>query len=378
MEQPNNQQTAMRLLEEGAFLIFLDVPEGTEFGIDMKSWNTGDKFRGVKMVPPGIHFIFFSAVSNAGDISPRTGFFKYFRKSEVVVRKWDIKNECISKEVVSEEDIIGLKDNLRELDSFLGPYPFDIHSKWLCLTTYITESMIEQLIPLSGYIQSALELESCTDADRPRGKPTSNSEISVNSDPRRLRLTDELEDKLLPKLKPKIGTDLRYTPFPHKNYPEGATPSQITQHSLDSSYVLNLMISSYSNNSDILGEMQICYICFLVGHSLEAFEQWKKLFSLFCSCETAITKYRKLYDAFISLIEMQIKEIPEDFLADIVSNYNFVYMKLGQLFRAIQESDVDGELKMKTARLKKSLMEQFMWDFEYLDAEDEAPVIVEI
>lgn len=132
--------------------------------------------------------------------------------------------------------------------------------------------------------------------------------------------------------------------------------------------------------TDLLGELEFCYICFLVGHSLEAFEEWKKLFSLFCSCDVAVKKHRKLYDLFISVIKIQIKEIPEEFLADIVSNNNFVYMKLRNLFGAVQNSDVDGEFKTKVDRFKKSLTDTYQWDFEHLDSdeEDEAPVVVEI
>jgi A1 cistron-splicing factor AAR2 len=54
-----DQRLARQLLLEGATLVFLDVPRGTEFGIDMKSWNTGDKFKGVKMIPPGLHYIYY-------------------------------------------------------------------------------------------------------------------------------------------------------------------------------------------------------------------------------------------------------------------------------------------------------------------------------
>ncbi|XP_072394415.1 protein AAR2 homolog [Diabrotica undecimpunctata] len=376
-----DQQTAKRLLAEGAFFILLDVPEGTEFGIDMKSWNTGEKFRGVKMIPPGLHYIFFSAVSDTGDTAPRTGFFKTFRKSEVLVKKWDKKNECISSEDVSENEVVQLKENILLLDNFLGPYPYSILDKWTSLTSCITSTLAERITPLSGYVQSALELESCTDADRPRGKRKSeDGETSAGqSSSKSPRLTEDTEHNFLPNLKVKEGTELRLTSFPERNYPENSTPSEITKHSLDSSYVLDQMISKYSVSTEILGEMQICYICFLVGHSLEAFEQWKKLFNLFCSCEIGIKKHRKLYDLFITMSDIHIKEIPEEFLADIVSNSNFVYVKLKQLFRSVKESDVDAPFKAKVGRFIQNLTDMYQWDFDNLDSEeeDEAPVIVD-
>ncbi|KAJ8929119.1 hypothetical protein NQ314_018233 [Rhamnusium bicolor] len=94
------------------------MKKGTEFGIDMKSWNTGEKFRGVKMIPLGVHYIFYSAVSDTGDTAPRTGFFHNFKRAEVLVKKWDNKNERISTEVINESEVVKLKDNMKALDNF--------------------------------------------------------------------------------------------------------------------------------------------------------------------------------------------------------------------------------------------------------------------
>lgn len=54
-----DQEVARQLFAEGAVLVLLDVPEGTEFGIDYNSWHVGPKFKGIKMIPPGFHFIFY-------------------------------------------------------------------------------------------------------------------------------------------------------------------------------------------------------------------------------------------------------------------------------------------------------------------------------
>lgn len=52
-------EVALRLFKEGATFVFLNVPIGTEIGIDLQSWNAGEKFRGIKMIPPGLHFLYF-------------------------------------------------------------------------------------------------------------------------------------------------------------------------------------------------------------------------------------------------------------------------------------------------------------------------------
>ena len=54
-----DQDTAKVLFNEGATFVLQNMPEGSEFGIDYNSWTTGPKFRGVKMIPPGIHYIYY-------------------------------------------------------------------------------------------------------------------------------------------------------------------------------------------------------------------------------------------------------------------------------------------------------------------------------
>ena len=54
-----DQDLAQRLFKEGAMLVMLEVPEGTEVGIDYNSWRAGSRFHGVKMIPPGVHFVYY-------------------------------------------------------------------------------------------------------------------------------------------------------------------------------------------------------------------------------------------------------------------------------------------------------------------------------
>ena len=59
-----DQEVAQELFHNGATLVFLNVPPGTEFGIDYNSWTVGPRFKGVKMIPPGIHFCYYRYISN--------------------------------------------------------------------------------------------------------------------------------------------------------------------------------------------------------------------------------------------------------------------------------------------------------------------------
>ncbi|KAL4706449.1 hypothetical protein ACJJTC_003021 [Scirpophaga incertulas] len=394
-----DQDIAFQLLIEGGTFIFLGVPEGTEFGIDMKCWNTEEDFRGIKMIPPGLHYINYSAVSKGtGDVALRSGFMHMFHKKQFLAKLWDKKKEDISKDEISDESLQRLKENLLNLDKNLAPYPYEIWDKWKCLTSQITVELVQKLSPESGIIRSSLELLSTTDADRPKGLKSAESvdaieEPSTSKPPnevtnpeqpdskkaKRIRRID-IENSMLPDLKPAPGTALRFTPIPVDKYPAGSTPEEITKHYLDQTYSLELMISQHIEPLDIVGELQFAYICFLIGHSLDAFEHWKNLVILFCSCDQAVHKHKKVFFHFIKTLETQIDEMPEEFLADIVMNKNIVYKKLREFFRTTYLNNIDGRLENLIRSFKENLTEKLQWDFTELDAdeEDERPVIVKL
>lgn len=99
-----------------------------------------------------------------------------------------------------------------------------------------------------------------------------------------------------------------------------------------------------------------------------------------CSCDEAIHKHRNVFFHFIRTVEIQIEEMPEEFLADIVMNKNLVYKKLREFFRTAHISKVDGRLLTMIERFKANLTEKLQWDFTGLDTddEDERPVIVKL
>ena len=56
-DRPIDNQTALLMVQHGAMLLLVDMPQGAAFGIDMFSWRIGPLFRGVKMIPPGVHLL---------------------------------------------------------------------------------------------------------------------------------------------------------------------------------------------------------------------------------------------------------------------------------------------------------------------------------
>ena len=78
------QEQAKKLNSEGSSLLCLDVPPKTLFGIDYMTFEVGTKFKGVKMIPPGIHYIHTALNKDDG----RMGFFICIKSKQVLVYKW--------------------------------------------------------------------------------------------------------------------------------------------------------------------------------------------------------------------------------------------------------------------------------------------------
>jgi len=65
---------------------------------------TGPNFRGIKMMPPGVHFLSFQARSRRdGTLSPPVSTFLHLKPQQVVVRRWDPASEGLVE--LEEEEV---------------------------------------------------------------------------------------------------------------------------------------------------------------------------------------------------------------------------------------------------------------------------------
>lgn len=149
---------AVQLFDSGGIFYLTDLPPNSEFGIDYHSWRTGEQFRGVKMIPPGLHFIYYSVADKYGQLGMRSGFFHEFKLREALVKRWNQQAECVEDSGLSESQLENFQTRKRELDRFLGPYPFDQYKRWLSLSSYLKEGLVKALVPQNGRISCETNL----------------------------------------------------------------------------------------------------------------------------------------------------------------------------------------------------------------------------
>ncbi|CAL5324412.1 unnamed protein product [Camellia sinensis] len=383
-------ETALGFVKHGATLLLLDVPPHTLVGIDTQMFSVGPAFKGIKMIPPGPHFLYYSPSNREGnEFSPIIGFFVDASPSEVIVRQWDQQEERLVKLSEDEEERYSQAVKSLEFDRQLGPYTRSQYGDWKRLSNYITKSTIECIEPIGGEITVACE-----------------SEIVANipSTPTERALAEQLKNG---KFSRSVDKSQRrgsyYTPIPRVIKNKAIHGQELTSLNLDKTQLLeSILINHYGGSEDlILGELQFAFIAFLMGQSLEAFLQWKSLVSLFLGCTEAPLHTRsQLFTKFIKVIYYQLKYgfqkehtstggaekgtltlLDESWLSD-----SFLHHLCKDFFSLVLEAPVvNGDLLSWTRKFKELLEDTLGWDFQqenavdgmYCEEDDEfAPVVV--
>ena len=362
------------------------------------------------MIPPGIHFIYFSVADKYGHLGMRNGFFHNFKLKEIVAKKWNNQTESIDDYLYSSAELTAFSDNKREFDRFLGPYPYDEYKRWISLANNLNEQYLLKLMPASKIISSGSILIGqpyCTT----KAKESMKLDV-IHED--EAQLADELAkhqakadlfvvpasleeaEKRLPEMEQVKSEQIHFSKMPTQAYPMGCTPAEITKHCIDKSYRLDLLIAqqqcelndSAPNPLHLMCELQFSFICFLIGQVYDAFEQWKALISLLCNSEQAIHRYPSLYIQLIQVVFFQLKEMPQDFFTDIITSNNFLVVNLHNLFNNIrtscelthnhaggnEQAALIKTLNEKCNKFKNFLEEKFKFDFD-MEPDEYRPVV---
>ena len=386
---------ALRRVEHGGTIIIMDVPPGTEFGIDCTLFTVGEKFRGVKMVPPGLHLVLLGAAGN--DVT-RVAEFVRVAPADVHVRRWDPHTETFARGTGHDpEQTARLQMGARrhDFDAATGAYPACSSEVWRRLTSHVTEDVLARCgVPLGA--RAATEKTATAGG----GASGTNDDVPVA---------------------PSFGDAA-------SRAPAGASPAEITALGHDPEARLRRAVDASRGGdwADLLGSNQTAFVLFLLLGSEPALAHWKATTALMCdaavSCAAA---HARLYEAFTASFAAQLDRAAETLFEDedlsafpsekksaaasdaSGGGQNFLRAALvaltGGLREALDafvENDTDGVSKAvcETARrgrlLEKWALAKFGVDvaaeredawkktknknFPFDDADEDAPVVVEL
>ncbi|XP_020523331.1 protein AAR2 homolog isoform X5 [Amborella trichopoda] len=375
---PMNSETALRLVKNGGTILMLDVPRFTLIGIDTQVFSAGPNFKGIKMIPPGPHFVYYSSSNKDGsEYAPIIGFFVYISPSEVIVRKWIQQEERLVMLSEDEEECYSMAVKNLEFDHQLGPYGLIQFWDWIHISNYVTKDVIKRIEPIGGEITVTNEAELAE---------------TVPKTAMEKQLAEQLKNKrLLDTTKRACSPRCYYTTIPHVFKVKGVPKEELTSLNLDKTHQLeSILMQNFAGEEDLLlGELQFCFIAFLMGQSLGAFFQWKAILSLLLGCQ----------EAFIKVIYFQLNHGLQQthgntsnrdkgvfiFMEDSwLNGDNFLHHLCKEFFSLTQEATtIDGNLLLWVKKLKELLETSLGWNFDrspedgiFGEDDEFAPVVV--
>ena len=368
---------------ETATALLLNAPSNLEFGIDLNVWKTGPKFKGLKMITPGIHFIYYSLSStNSNQISFRSGFWHDFTANELLVKLWDISIEDFIQETNLDQleryrfsNYCFNRLDLKEFDAFLGAYPqisisdqnVDTFVKWKQQTSCITVRLMDQILPYKNI--SAMCSVSRHSEVWNESKNADLAKLNISSQLANLNITDDSE--MRSKSQEDVSENwMNFTVIDLKrSFPPGSTASEITFYSLDKSYLLDLTIAqNYYEPKELIGELQLCFLMLHLGQIYDAFEQWKLIFHLICTSNQAIARHIEIYTLFLETAFCHLQEFPADFFINERNSENFIrdgIMMLKENLESVQAPLSFALNSQKLSRLVQFVDLKFDWDIAH-------------
>lgn len=246
---------------------------------------------------------------------------------------------------------------------FLAPYNYEENKKWQQFSGEINETVISRTVPESGIVRTTAEFQSCTDAERPKGQTS----LTQSNKPRQ----KQSEDDLLPNLKVVPGTSLRFTNIPPLHAPD-ASPAEISKCHLDGIDAIAIFFSSFSDHIEPFREVQLSFVLYLCGYSVDALAHWRKILGLLCKSDTAAAKYSSFYRKYLQVLKVQLPELPEELMMPTPNNT--VYQDTKQLVKICNVA-----LKEETEAFMQHITNEMAWDFDdVLDEDpDDLPVVVD-
>ncbi|KAI7482872.1 hypothetical protein KC351_g5475 [Hortaea werneckii] len=286
---------------DSSALLLLDLPPKALAGIDLLSFTTTPRFKGVHSLPSGYHFTF---VGSSTAFSERHGVWFYISEvgrnasSNVFITKWDAETETLVPET-AEAEIPRWRGNIGAIwREGLTPYRQSAANAdsdelqeevvdWPQLTTYVTDGLLSRVI---GSARHGFSISSASSAkvDLEQIPGLNNEDLGLQADK---------ELSFLP-------IDLKQT------WREGATGRERTDAAQDRTWALDNITKHHCHGSDgmeIIGELQFCFLMTLTINNFSCLEQWKRILSLLMTCRSAVATQSELFVQTLKTLTLQLQ-----------------------------------------------------------------------
>ena len=347
-------------------VLLLDLPHSALGGIDLVSFTTTPRFKGIKSLPPGFHFVFTSPTTA---LSIRHGAWFYVDEastplSNIYIKKWDSLREVLVSEddqasalrwranigSIWKEGLTPYRQSASRSSNDESPNASEVPEAWRHLTSYITTSLLARI---TGGTYNHWNL-------------TSASSASMDID--HIPGLSALESSIQPE------KELNFLPINLKQtWREGATGRERTESARDRSWALNDVITRYcttENELEVLGELQFSFLMVLTLNNNSCLEQWKRVLGLLFTCRRAVIHRPNLFVNLITTLKLQLERTREveGGLFDVSEDGGAIIRKwLRDFKRGLEQESGPGREKVadELEGLEDFIKDEFGWDLQH-------------
>ncbi|OEH78170.1 hypothetical protein cyc_02487 [Cyclospora cayetanensis] len=323
-------------------LLLLKTPANLLVGFDIAQWRVGEKFRGIRGIDPGCHFLHWTESDSSGapnrvhaetresecpytrmrvdeaiGSTGQRGEFLYFdgRENKIIIRQWDT---LLSRYLpLSEEETLRYVAGVEHQDFIdgLGVYPQHMRAQWRSLTQHISAACVHRVEPIGR----------CLEAE---GMPLTKGEeafIQKHAEERKSRASKKSAAPSAGAREADEEGPLD-TPTPSLKREDAAAAEEANdaekQESKDAVEAASCKMfymdirpprsSAEEGAKAILGELQMAFIALVLGHHYPSLLHWRALVELLSSSERAMYIQPDLFASFLNAFYSQLEQAPDE------------------------------------------------------------------
>lgn len=337
--------------DEGCTLLLLDAPLNLTVGIDLTMWKIGNSFKGINIIPLGIHYVYWSSSESRDLDLNRLGLFVQFSKPrQVVVLRWSVTVEAFVH--VTEDELDRYSEGVENMHfmKFLGPYNLQKADLWKENTYKITSNDLKRVQPRSSHIHSS---------QRP-AEYDCDTQLFRSSIEASLQQQDKQDGNICESFSADRVLDALFFcdfPNPRINSNNKLSGRELTISLMDTSQIIRNLMNSIGRDG-IFAEMQIAFICFLLGQNFDAFMHWLSCLKHISNAESLVEEDPEWFCDAIRVVYSHTAQMPPDLAENPLFEGNVILREIINLIEITADS-TSPKLEDRNKKLKKFVCQAF-------------------